>query len=81
MAATFESGMFKEFCDYVICLKDSVYCNAFETQKRIKVNVFSSSTIMILNCRELEHLYEIISEAKFNMETDDLLRELNLVTE
>ncbi len=81
MAATFEPDAFKYFCDYVICMKDSVCCNGFENEKRIKVDVFSTSTMLILNYKELRQLYDIVCEAKFNLETDELLSELNLITE
>lgn len=78
---SFDADTFHNFCNYVICVNDSVNCNGFENEKRIKVDLFSKSTMMILSYKELRGLYGVVCEAKFNMETDNLFKELNLITE
>jgi len=80
-AVTFKVNAFKDFCEYVICLNDSITSNGFDMDKRIKVDLLSDTAMMILNYKELKQLFEIICEAKFNLEVEDTLHELNLITE
>ena len=57
---SFDELEFMDFCDNVIALKNRTFCNGFEDEKRIKVNLFSKSTMMILNYKKLKGLYNLI---------------------
>jgi hypothetical protein len=79
--ASFSKDKFVDFCDYVIVLNQSAVCNFYMNNKRIKINLFQGSVMMILNHKELKNLYEMVCEAKFNLEMDDLFTDLNVITE
>jgi hypothetical protein len=78
---SFEEAEFPDFCKYIIDLQSSVNATTLNNEKRIKIDLSHDSMMMILNRFELKDLYEIICEAKFNIEIDNLLTDLNLITE
>ena len=80
-ASTFNLANFNLFCDEVIALYETKSDNGLSNQKNISIDLFCKSVMMIVSYNELVMLYSMICEAKFNMEIDDLLTELNFITE
>jgi hypothetical protein len=80
-AVSFVKDDFRNFCDYILALNDSEASNSLNDKKLIKVDLSRESVMMILKHNELRSLYEIVCEAKFNIEMDDLLIGIKVHTE
>lgn len=72
-AVTFKNDDFCDFCLQAMALNDTHCCNGFEKDKRIHVDIYNKTALMILNFRELKKLNELISEAIFTGELEKLL--------
>lgn len=72
-AVTLDMEHFYNFCAETKKLSGSLCCNGFEKEKRIHVDVYCETAVMILNYRELKKLNELIAEALFNGQLENLL--------
>lgn len=78
---SFEQVEFWRFCKQVSALTQTTGCDGFENHKRIPLDIFCKCAIIVLNSHELVRLHDLLNEACFHAEMENLFTDLNLVRE
>ena len=77
-AVKFDQETFHVFIDQIKSLYEFNACNEVCKQKRIHIDVYSDTSMMLVNIIELNKLKHLVELANFNLELESILEENNI---